>query len=156
MEVANHRKKAAIVKWEPRIPTRNKNSQVYALRCTTDRGCQFCPNRELPLQQASNTLLTGDLRKTLMRQQDADNTACKTFPNEVSFLHNSLTESPPWKAIGETALTEMYQLTCTVKVVRGSPFNELCNSSLPDTVATQERISPVGYLGPSVLNRAKN
>lgn len=43
-----------------------------------------------------------------------------------------------------------------VKVVLGSPFHELCHSSLPETAGTQGRLSPVWYLGISVLNRAQN
>lgn len=75
------------------------------------------------------------------------NMPCKTSPNEISFLHNSLTESNSTNRNGPANLCGQSGT--------GQSLHELCNSSLPDTGTTQQRISPVCYLSPSVLHRTK-
>lgn len=153
MEVANHRKKAAIVKREPRIPTKNMNSQVCALHCTTDRGHWFCLSRELPLQQASNTLFAGDLRKMLTHQQDPD-----------GMKQYGLQDFSKWGVFPPQQLYRIYSMKATrwnstdrdVPANLHGSFCALCNSSLPDRVGTQGRLSPLWHLGPSVHNRTEN
>lgn len=138
-------KKAAVVKKD------QENSQVCVLCCATDRN-QCCPmSRECPLQQVPSTLQTGDLGKEFLHHQEPG-----TRSNLAWFFLNKGSFPPTAARQNLLPGSQVVKHLCTVKEMLGSPCCELFNSSLPDAAGTQERISPVWCLGPSVLNRAKN